>query len=64
MNDFFQDTGGTVRIDGPIHVEARGAPYCGASPQGALVVDEPIHATCVVCLHKVGALLALKEALQ
>lgn len=41
----------------PIHLEASGCPLCGAPAEGALVTEEPVHTTCIVCLGEIATLL-------
>lgn len=38
-----------------------GVPACAADARGALLVDEPVHTTCPVCLVKVGELLRTRR---
>jgi len=40
------------------HLDKNGRPICGTPAAGALVVDEPVHVTCIGCLLWVSMQLA------
>lgn len=56
---FFDDDCLTaIGIDtAPRHLDVAGRPLCNRAPEGEVLVDEPVHVTCSVCLLGVGDLL-------